>query len=401
MHENFRSYMDEKIYLDYNATTPCDPIVVDHMLPFFTEKFGNPSSSHHAFGWIARDVVRESTQMIADALGISPRTLTYTSGATESANMILKSFTGKNEYGLNHIVTCKTEHKAVLDTCEWLKRNELANVTYLDVDEHGVVDLEQLKDSLRPETVLIAIMHSNNETGTIQPLKAIGKIIEGRNIRLFTDATQSLGKVPLEDLFEVADYACFSGHKLYGPKGIGLVYAREGGEDPYLKSLIQGGGQQKRMRGGTLNTPSIAGLAKAVELAQVNLGDEHARLSDLRNRLESGLMRIELANSNSRAENRLPNTTNVSFSYVDGFKLLSALSKTIAVSNGSACNSSNEDPSHVLMAMGVNRDLAFSSMRISLGRYTTESEVDRAIEIIHEEVTKQRADNILWERRVI
>ncbi len=393
--------MDKKIYLDYNATTPCDPKVVDHMLPLFSENFGNPSSSHHAYGWIARDVVRESTQLIADNLGISPSTLTYTSGATESANMILKSFAGENEHGLNHIITCKTEHKAVLDTCEQLERNKLADVTYLDVDVHGVVDLDQLRESIRPGTVLVAIMHSNNETGAIQPLEKIGKIIEGQDIQLFTDATQSLGKVPLDALLEVADYACFSAHKLYGPKGMGLVYARNGKEDPFLKSLIQGGGQQKRMRGGTLNTPGIAGFAKAVELSYSNLDDERARLTKLRNRLESGLLNIELSNCNSRADNRLPNTTNVSFSYVDGFKLLSALSKNIAVSNGSACNSSNENPSHVLTAMGVSQDLAFSSMRISLGRYTTESEVDRAIEIIREEVAKQRASNILWERRVV
>lgn len=393
--------MDKKIYLDYNATTPCDPIVVDHMLPLFSAKFGNPSSSHHAFGWIARDVVRESTHLIADTLDISAGTLTYTSGATESANMILKSFAGKNEHGLNHIITCKTEHKAVLDTCDWLHTNELADITYLEVDEKGIVDLDQLKDSIQPQTVLIAIMHSNNETGAIQPLDEIGKIIEGRNIRFFTDATQSLGKVSLDVLFEVADYACFSAHKVYGPKGIGLVYCHEGRDDPFLKSLIQGGGQQKRMRGGTLNTPLIAGFAKAIELAYSNLAEEEMRLSGLRNQLESGLMHIELSNSNSRAEHRLPNTINISFSYVDGFKLLSALSKNIAVSNGSACNSSNEDPSHVLRAMGVNPDLAFSSMRISLGRYTTEDEVDQAIEVISEEVAKQRAQNILWERRLI
>ena len=393
--------MDKKIYLDYNATTPCDPLVVEHMLPFFNEKFGNPSSSHHAYGWIARDIVRESTQLIAETLGILPGTLTYTSGATESANMILKSFAGTNEHGLSHIITCKTEHKAVLDTCDWLDRNSLANVSYIGVDEHGTVDLEALKRAIRPETVLIAIMHSNNETGAIQPLEKIREIIQGRSIRLFTDATQSLGKVPLDELFEVADYACFSAHKLYGPKGIGLVYSRKGTDDEFLKSLIQGGGQQKRMRGGTLNTPSIAGFAKAIELAYASLDQEQARLAALRDRLEAVLMHIELSNSNSRAERRLPNTTNVSFSYVDGFKLLSALSKNIAVSNGSACNSSNEDPSHVLRAMGVNHDLAFCSLRISLGRYTTESEVDRAIEVIHEEVARQRENNILWERRVL
>ncbi len=391
--------MDEKIYFDYNATTPCDPAVVEHMMPFFTENFGNPSSSHHAFGWIARDAVQESTKLIADCLGVSRRSLTYTSGATESANMILKSFAGSNDHGRNHIITCKTEHKAVLDTCQRLEAGMLADVTYLDVDEKGQVDLDQLQESIRPETVLIAIMHANNETGTIQPLRKIRQIIGDRDISLFTDATQSLGKVPLDEVFEVADYACFSAHKLYGPKGIGLVYAKKGSDDPHLKSLIQGGGQQKRMRGGTLNTPSIAGFAKAVELAYDHLDREQTRVAKLRDRLEAGLLKIELSNSNSLSEHRLPNTSNISFSYVDGFKLLSALSKNIAVSNGSACNSSNEDPSHVLLAMGISHDLAFSSMRISLGRNTTEQEVDRAIEIITEAVAKQRADNILWERR--
>jgi cysteine desulfurase len=315
--------------------------------------------------------------------------------------MILKSFAGNNKQGLNHIITCKTEHKAVLDTCQLMESTGQVDVTYLDVDEKGLIDLDELKASLRPETVLIAIMHANNETGTIQPLGDIKKIIEGLSIKLFTDATQSLGKVPLDEVFEVADYACFSGHKLYGPKGIGLVYAKSGKEDADLKSLIQGGGQQKRLRGGTLNTPSIAGFAKAVELAYSTLDEEQARLSQLRNRLESGLLNIELSRSNSQAEKRLPNTTNISFSYVDGFKLLSALSKNIAVSNGSACNSSNENPSHVLTAMGITEDLAFSSLRISLGKYTTESEVDGAIDVICEEVGKLRADNILWERRVI
>jgi cysteine desulfurase len=216
---------------------------------------------------------------------------------------------------------------------------------------------------------------------------------------LFTDATQSLGKISLDEVFEVADYACFSGHKVYGPKGIGLVYAKEGTEDPFLKSLIQGGGQQKRMRGGTLNTPAIVGFARAIELAYAGLEEEQARITWLRDRLESGLLKIQLSNLNSRANHRLPNTANISFPYVDGFKLLSALSKNIAVSNGSACNSSNENPSHVLSAMGIDRDLAFASLRISLGRPTTEDEIDRTIAIITEAVSQQRADNILWERR--
>ena len=391
--------MEDKIYLDYNATTPCDPLVVDHMLPFFTSSFGNPSSAHHPFGWIARDAVSEATKSISRSLGVSPKSLIFTSGATESANMILKSFAGTNGARRNHIITCKTEHKAVLDTCLRLEADHLAEVTYLDVDEYGVVDLMQLQESIRPETALIAVMHANNETGVMQPLAEIRKIIGERDISLFTDATQSLGKVILDEVFELADFACFSAHKLYGPKGIGLVYAKEGNDNKHLKSLIQGGGQQKRLRGGTLNTPFITGFAKAIELAYDHLEEEQTRLAELRDRLEDGLLSIELSASNSRAEFRLPNTTNISFAYVDGFRLLSALSKSVAVSNGSACNSSNENPSHVLLAMGISEDLAFSSLRISLGRYTTDREIERAIEIIHEEVAKQRAENILWERR--
>ena len=393
------SGMKNRIYLDYNATTPCDQEVVDHMLPFFNEIYGNPSSAHHAYGWLAKETIQESSKIIAKTLGVSAHDLVYTSGATESINMILKSFSSKFKHKGNHIITCKTEHKAVLDTCKYLEKNEGLSVTYLDVDAKGIVDLDQLLKAIRQETILISIMHSNNETGVIQPLRKIRQMVEGKGIYIFSDATQSLGKVDLDEVFDSVDFSCFSGHKFYGPKGIGLVYAKDNSKNNILQSLIQGGGQQKMMRGGTMNTPAIAGFTKAVELSLANSFSERQRLMILRNKLESGLLKIEGSSSNSTAIDRLPNTSNISFAYVDGFKLLSGLSKYIAVSNGSACNSANENPSHVLMAMGVDPNLAYSSIRFSLGRFTTDADIDKVIDILDQEVAKQRASNILWERR--
>jgi len=287
----------------------------------------------------------------------------------------------------------------VLDTCDFLERYEGVSMTYLDVQADGMIDLEQLKQAIRPETILVSIMHSNNETGIIQPLKQIREIIKGKGIYLFSDATQSLGKIDLEDVFSTVDFACFSAHKLYGPKGIGLVYVKNRSDSQIIRNFIQGGGQQKKIRGGTLNTPAIAGFSKAIEISYADLKKEGQQLIDMRNQLESGLLEIEESYSNSRTTERLPNTLNISFAYVDGFKLLSALSKSMAVSNGSACNSANENPSHVLLAMGLERNLAFSSIRFSLGRFTKESDIDKIIEIVGQEVAKQRSTNILWERR--
>jgi len=391
--------MNDRIYLDYNATTPCDQEVVDHMIPFFNETYGNPSSAHHTYGWLAKEAIADSTKMISDTLGVLKEDLIYTSGATESINMILKSFSHKFKLNGNHIITCKTEHKAVLDTCKFLEKYENLSVTYLDVDSNGLVDLKQLKEAIRPETILVSIMHSNNETGVIQPLKKIRQIIQGKGIYLFSDATQSLGKIDLKDLFDAVDFTCFSAHKVYGPKGVGLLYCKHISADSVLQGLIQGGGQQKTLRGGTLNTPGIVGFAKAIELAYSLAKQEQQRLSDLRDKLESGLLQIEGSISNGKIDQRLPNTSNISFTYVDGSKLLSALSKNMAVSNGSACNSANENPSHVLLAMGVDPSLAFSSIRFSLGRFTSESAIVKVIAIIAQEVAKQRTDNILWERR--
>lgn len=389
--------MKNKIYLDYNATTPCDPLVLDAMLPFFNETFGNPSSAHHAYGWLAEEAVTEATNKIAKALKVSPDDLIYTSGATESINTVLKSidFTP----GRNHIITCRTEHKAVLDVCHFLESTGKVKITYVDVDAKGIIDLMQLAEAICSETILVAVMHANNETGVIQPLQEVRKIIEGKGIYLFSDATQSLGKVALDDVFNTVDFACFSAHKVYGPKGIGLLYAKDRAENKFLQTLIHGGGMPKKMRGGTLNTPAIVGFAKAVELSFSDLLHEQDRLRYLRDKLEQGLLKIEHAVSNGKGAVRLPNSLNISFAYVDGFKFLSALSKTMAVSNGSACNSADKTPSHVLLAMGIDPDLAFSSIRMSLGKYSSESDIDQVIEILTETVASQRANNILWERR--
>jgi cysteine desulfurase len=393
--------MENKIYLDYNATTPCDPLVIDAMLPYFTENFGNPSSIHHPFGWIAKEAVENSTQIIADTLGISPDHIIYTSGSTEGINMVLKSFCKKYNPGGSHIITCKTEHKAVLDTCAFMEKYEGVTFTYLNVDATGLIDLNEFKEALRPETILVSLMYANNETGVIQPLREIATIIADKNIFLFTDATQALGKVELDTIFELADFACFSAHKAYGPKGIGMVWCKNNEAMDLLQSLIQGGGQQKTLRGGTLNASGIIGFSKAIELICENLLVENQRISQLRDLLERGLLGLEMSFTNGSSAPRLPNTCNISFAYVNGGSLLRALSKDMAISNGSACNSASENPSHVLTAMKIDPELAFSSLRFSLGKSTSKSDILNAVKIIHKEVNLLRESNILWERRKI
>jgi cysteine desulfurase len=391
--------MYAQLYFDYNATTPCPKEVVDSMLPYFYQDFGNPSSSHHPYGWLAKGAVEDATLAISKNLGVSPRSLVYTSGATESINTVLKGIAQKMLSKGNHIITTKAEHKAVLDTCIFLEKNGF-EVTYLDVDAKGLISLDNLKKMLRSETILVSILYANNETGNIQPLDAIAKLTHANGSLLFSDATQALGKVDLSQVFQFVDFACFSAHKVYGPKGIGLIYIKDNEDGNGLPSFIQGGGQQRKQRGGTINTPAIVGFSKAIDLAYSNLKKEILRLETLRNKLETGLLKIELAISNSMAPQRLPNTAHISFPYVDGANLLTALSRQIAVSNGSACNSASVEPSHVLIAMGIDRSLAYASLRLSIGRYTTEEDIDKAIEIITKEVKKQREQNILWERRL-
>ncbi len=390
--------MYSQLYFDYNATTPCATEVVDAMLPYFYEDFGNPSSSHHPYGWLAKGAVEDATISIAKSLGVAASSLIYTSGATESINMILKGVARKMKSKGKHIITTKIEHKAVLDTCAFLEE-EGFEISYLEVNSKGLISLETLNTILRPDTILVSVLYANNETGNMQPLNEIAKLTQKNGSLLFSDITQALGKVDLTQVLKVVDFACFSGHKVYGPKGIGLVYIKDNEGGTRLPSFIQGGGQQKSQRGGTINTPLIVGLAKAIELAYENLDTETKRLETLRDTLEAGLLKIELAVSNSTSSQRLPNTVHISFPYVDGANLLTALSRQIAVSNGSACNSASVEPSHVLMAMGVARSLAYASLRLSIGRYTTTNDIEKAIEILTTEVTKQRENNILWERR--
>lgn len=390
--------MYSQLYFDYNATTPCDMEVVDAMLPYFHNDFGNPSSSHHPYGWLAKSAVEDATEAIANALGVSPIDLVYTSGSTEGINMVLKGVCKKMRAKGKHLITTKTEHKAILDTCAFLEE-EGFEVSYLGVDSNGLIKTKELKAALRPDTLLISVMYANNETGIIQPLEEIAALTHANGSLLFSDTTQVLGKVDLSAVLQLVDFACFSGHKVYGPKGIGLVYIKDNEDATVLPSLIQGGGQQKGQRGGTINSPLIVGLAKAIELGIRNLKEEAEQIRVLRDRLEAGLLEIEMAVLNGGETERLPNTLHVSFPYVDGATLLTALSKHIAVSNGSACNSASVEPSHVLMAMGIEKSLAYASLRFSLGRYTTETDVDQAIEIMTREVSKQRESNILWERR--
>jgi cysteine desulfurase len=389
--------MYSQLYFDYNATTPCDKEVVNAMLPYFSEDFGNASSSH-AFGWLSKNAVEDATSEIAKHLRVATRDLIYTSGSTESINMVLKGVCRKYQKKGNHIITTRAEHKAVLDTCAFLEEVGF-EVTYLDIGSDGLLRMDKFREALRPETILVSVMYANNETGVVQPLQEIAQMTHDNGSLLFSDTTQALGKIDVTAVLQLVDFACFSGHKVYGPKGIGLTYIKDNENYDQLPSLIQGGGQQKKQRGGTINTPYIVGLAKAVQLAYANFDAEMQQMHTLRDQLETGLLEIELAISNTNTPERLPNTVHVSFPYVDGASLLTALSRQIAVSNGSACNSASIEPSHVLLAMGVERSLAYASLRLSIGRYTSSEDVEKAIEIISSEVLKQRESNILWERR--
>ncbi len=364
--------MYSQLYFDYNATTPCTAEVIDAMLPFFKDHFGNPSSSHHPYGWLARSAVEDARTAIAEILNIKANELIFTSGATESINTILKGVVRKNKGRRNHIITSRAEHKAVLDTCAFLETDGV-EVTYLNVNSEGFICLDQFSEALRPETLLVSVMYANNETGVIQPLKEISKLTRANGSLLFSDTTQALGKVDVSEVLDLVDFACFSGHKVYAPKGIGLIYAKNNSNYDALPGCIQGGGQQKGQRGGTINTPLIVGLAEAITQASEILEEESLRLQTLRDRLDKGLSGIELAVSNNRGANRLPNTSHFSFPYVDGASLLTSLGRKIAVSNGSECNSESVAPSHVLISIVIERSLAYASIRLCIGRFTSEA----------------------------
>lgn len=377
----------KKIYLDYNATTPVDPGVVDAMLPYFTDKFGNASSHNHIFGWEADEAVERAREQVADLIGATANEIYFTSGATEGVNLALRGLCKANSDRGNHIITCVTEHKAVLDTCESLEQ-EGFRVTYLPVDEAGAIDLKKLEEAITDQTILVSLMHANNEIGTIHPLEKISRITRPKDIPLLSDATQSVGKIPVDVKELGVDMITFSSHKLYGPKGIGALYIGKDNK-PDIDPVFTGGGQEKGLRPGTLNVPAIVGFGMACELCANQMEEESNRLGKLRNQLESELAEIDGILFNGGAKDRLPHMTNISFRKIDGSNLLRRL-KNLAVSQGSACTSAIQKPSHVLKAIGLSDELAFSSIRAGLGRFTKEEEIEDAIRDIKEVIPQLR-----------
>ena len=370
--------------MDYNATTPADPRVVEAMLPYFTENFGN-ASSDHSYGWYADDAVETARGQLAKLVNCRPTEVTFTSGATEAANLALFGFCKKNRSKGNHIISCKTEHKAVLDTLEALESDGF-EVTYLDVDGQGNIDLNALEAAINPSTILVCLMLANNETGLIHPIKTIAEIAHAKSISVMSDITQAVGKTPV-DLQDLGiDMAVFSSHKLYGPKGVGALYLNKNNNISIDKHLF-GGSHEKGVRPGTLNVPGIVGFGKACEIAKQSLKENHQKSKRLQNQLEEGLLTIDEATINCQGEERLPNTTNVSFKGVDGSKLLRYLN-TLAVSRGSACTANQVNPSHVLKAMGVEDEVALASLRISTGRNTSSEDIEKAVFEINKAVNQ-------------
>ncbi|MCM4161125.1 cysteine desulfurase [Antarcticibacterium flavum] len=378
--------LDNKIYLDHNATTPVDPRVLESMLPYFTHKFAN-AGSDHIFGWDANDAVEQAREQLAALLNCRPGEIIFTSGATEAANLALLGFAGANKHKGNHIITARTEHKAILDTLGFLERQGF-DITYLEVNPQGNIDLDQLEEAITFKTILVCLMLANNETGLIHPVKDISKITERKGVKFMSDITQGVGKIPV-DLKELdVDLAVLSAHKIYGPKGAGALYINKKNKLD-IEPQIYGGKQEKGMRAGTQNVPAIVGFGKAAEIALKEMKEEVTRIENLRNRLEALLEEIEEVTINSKSAARLPNTTNVTFKNTDGSHLLRKLN-SLAVSRGSACNSNLLKPSHVLKAMGISDELALSSLRISPGRQTTEADIDKAAAEIKKVVDELR-----------
>lgn len=389
--------LSRPIYMDNNATTPMDPRVLEAMMPYFTEKFGNAASRNHAYGWEAEEAVEKAREQVAKAIGADAKEIIFTSGATESDNIALKGAVEMYAEKGNHIITLLTEHKAVLDTCRRLEREGKATVTYLAPKQDGIVDLEQLEAAITDKTIMVAIMMANNEIGVIQPMAQIGEICRKHGVLFFTDAVQAVGKVPVDVNAMKIDVLAISGHKIYGPKGVGALYVRRKNPRVKLAGVIDGGGQERGMRSGTLNVPGIVGLGKALEIAIEEMPSEMKRLTYLRNKLKDGIMsQLEECYINGSMESRLPGNLNISYAYVEGEGLLMGL-KGLAVSSGSACTSASLEPSHVLKALGVGDELAHSSIRYGLGRFTTEEEVDYAIKITVEAVNRLREMSPLYE----
>ena len=383
------------IYLDNNATTPMDPRVLEAMLPYFNEKFGNAASRNHPFGWAAEEGVDYAREQISKLINCSEKEIIFTSGATESNNLAIKGvFEMYAEKG-NHIITATTEHKAVLDTCAHLEKLG-ASITYLQVKADGLIDLEELSNAITDQTILVSIMYGNNEIGVVQPMKEIAAITRSKGVLLHTDATQTVGKIPVDVEADGIDLLSFTAHKMYGPKGVGALYVRRKNPRVKVTAQMDGGGHERGMRSGTLNVPGIVGFGKACEIAMQDMEKDTIRLSAMRNRLEKSLIELEETYINGNTNHRLPHVTNISFKYVEGEGLMMAM-KDLAVSSGSACTSASLEPSYVLKSLGLNDDLAHSSIRFGLGRFTTDEEIDYAIECTKKAVTKLRDMSPLWE----
>ena len=382
------------IYLDYSATTPVDPRVAQKMIPWLTEQFGNPASRSHAYGWAAEAAVEEAREQVAAMVNADAKEIIWTSGATESNNLAIKGaahfYQGKGK----HIITVKTEHKAVLDTVRELER-EGFEATYLDVQENGLIDLDVLKAAIRPDTIVVSVMFVNNEIGVIQPIAEIGEICREKGIVFHVDAAQATGKVDIDlDKLKV-DLMSFCAHKTYGPKGIGALYVRRKPR-VRLEAQMHGGGHERGLRSGTLATHQIVGMGESFRIAREEMAAENARVKKLRDKLLAGLTDIEATYVNGDVEHRVPHNLNISFAYVEGESLIMAI-KDIAVSSGSACTSASLEPSYVLRALGRNDELAHSSIRFTLGRFTTEEEIDFTIDLLHKKIGKLRELSPLWD----
>lgn len=384
------------VYLDNNATTPCDPRVVEAMLPYFTETFGNSASRNHPFGWAAEEAVDYAREQVAQLINADPKEIIFTSGATEADNLAIKGVFEMYASKGNHIITCTTEHKAVLDTCKHIEKMG-GEVTYLTVNPDGLIDIKELEAAIKSNTILIAIMIANNEIGTIQPYKEIAAIAKKHGVLFFTDGTQAVGKIPIDVKNDGIDLMAFTAHKMYGPKGIGALYVRRKNPRVKVTAQIDGGGHERGMRSGTINVPGVVGFGKACELCRLEMSQDAERLLKLRDKLEEGLMKIEESYLNGSKENRLPHVSNISFKHVEGEGLLMGFNKNIALSSGSACTSASLEPSYVLKALGLGDDLAHSSLRFGLGRFTTEDQIDYTVEQISNTVHKLREMSPLWE----
>ncbi|MCL6566555.1 MAG: IscS subfamily cysteine desulfurase [Acidobacteriia bacterium] len=384
------------IYMDHHATTPVDPRVLEAMLPYFTEKFGNAASRNHSFGWTAEEAVENARAQIARLINATPKEIIFTSGATESNNLAIKGAAEMYREKGNHIITQVTEHKAVLDTCKRLEKYGY-QVTYLPVERDGRINPDDLRRAITPKTILISIMYANNEIGVIQPIEEIGRIAKEHGVLFHCDGVQAVGKIPVDVQKDGIDLLSLSAHKIYGPKGVGALYVRRRNPRVQLAAIIDGGGHERGMRSGTLNVPGIVGLGKACEICMNEMATESERLRRLRDRLKAGIeARLDEVYVNGSMVHRLPNNLNMSFAYVEGESLLMGIND-VAVSSGSACTSATLEPSYVLKALGVGEDLAHTSIRFGLGRFNTEEEVDYVVERVVETVNRLRELSPLYE----